>query len=135
MILLDSTACIDFLKGNKNILEILHDFDTLFFITTVTIYEVEIGLERIKIKGSKKKYEDLFNIWEKFILNMQILNFTLDDAKKAAEIYIDLESKGQIINDNDILIAAIMLNNGIYKIITRNVKHFEKIEHIKIISY
>ncbi len=44
-------------------------------------------------------------------------------------------SNGNLIDSNDILIAGIMLSNGIIKIITRNVNHFEKIESLEIINY
>jgi predicted nucleic acid-binding protein len=40
-----------------------------------------------------------------------------------------------MIDDNDILIAGIMLSNDIRKIITRNSKHFEKITELNIIKY
>jgi predicted nucleic acid-binding protein len=53
----------------------------------------------------------------------------------AAEIYDNLEAQGQRIDDNDILIAGIMLSNGIKKIITKNVNHFERIKDIKILQY
>ena len=66
---------------------------------------------------------------------MEIFPLGYKEAEKAAEIYDLLESKGNLIDDNDILIAGIMLSNGINKIITKNVKHFEKIESLEIIEY
>ena len=54
---------------------------------------------------------------------------------KSSEIYDQLSSKGQLIEDNDILIAGIMLSNGINKIITRNKRHFDRIESLEIITY
>ncbi|MFX1256647.1 MAG: type II toxin-antitoxin system VapC family toxin [Promethearchaeota archaeon] len=66
---------------------------------------------------------------------MEIFSLGFKEAEKAAEIYDKLASKGEIIDDNDILIAGIMVINGIKKIITKNVKHFERIEGIEIIEY
>jgi tRNA(fMet)-specific endonuclease VapC len=66
---------------------------------------------------------------------MEIFSLGFKEAKKSAEIYDKLESKGQIIDDNDILIIGIMLSNGIKKIITKNIKHFELIEEIELINY
>jgi tRNA(fMet)-specific endonuclease VapC len=66
---------------------------------------------------------------------MEIFPLGYKEAEKAAEVYDNLEAKDQKIDDNDILIVGIMLSNGITKIITRNVKHFEKIEEIEIIHY
>ena len=70
-----------------------------------------------------------------FISGMEIFSLGFKEAEKAAEIYDNLESKGKMIDDNDILIAGIMLSNGILKIITKNVKHFEIIKGIEIIQY
>lgn len=66
---------------------------------------------------------------------MEIFSLGFKEAEKAAEIYDILESKGNIIDDNDILIAGIMLSNGITKILTRNINHFEKIASINVIKY
>ena len=66
---------------------------------------------------------------------MEIFILGFKEAEKAAKIYNALESKGKLIDANDILIAGIMLSNGINKIITKNVKHFENIEVIEIIPY
>jgi len=69
------------------------------------------------------------------ISGMEVFSLTFKEAEKAAELYDKLESKGQLIDDNDILIIGIMLSNGINQIITKNIKHFEKIEEIKVINY
>ena len=54
MILLDTTACIDYLRGNPDIGQVLAQNNDIFAITSVTIYEVSIGLERTKrLKSSK----------------------------------------------------------------------------------
>jgi len=69
------------------------------------------------------------------ISGMEVFSLSFKEAEIAAEIYELLKSRGQLIDDNDILIIGIMLSNGINQIITKNIKHFEKIEEIKIINY
>ena len=59
----------------------------------------------------------------------------IKEAEKAARIYDILEAQGQMVDDNDILIAGIMISNGITNIITKNIKHFEIIEGIEVIKY
>ena len=135
MIILDSTACIDYLVGDKDLKNLLDEQIDIFGITTVSIYEIFIGLERTKRKRSKERYDELLKIWIKMISNMQFLSLGIKEAMKSSEIYDQLSSKGQIIEDNDILIAGIMLSNGINKIITRNKRHFERIESLEIITY
>jgi len=135
MIILDTSACIDYLNGNENIREVISKREDLIHITAITIYEINIGLERTKRKISETRYKELNKIWLDFISGMEIFSLGFKEAKKSAEIYDKLESKGKKIDDNDILIIGIMLSNGINKIITKNVKHFELIEEIEVINY
>ncbi|MHA1508127.1 MAG: type II toxin-antitoxin system VapC family toxin, partial [Promethearchaeota archaeon] len=93
-------------------------------ITSITVYEINIGLERTKRQLSTNRYNELYKIWTEFISSMEIFPLGYKEAEMAAQIYDNLESQGQRIDDNDILIAGIMLSNGIKKIITKNVNHF-----------
>jgi len=77
----------------------------------------------------------LYKIWVEFISCMEIFPLGYKEAKKAAEIYNDLEANGTLIDDNDILIADTILSNGTVKIITKNAKPFEKSEGIAVIPY
>jgi len=135
VIILDTSTCIDYLKGNKQLKKVLFEQENLIHITSITVYEVSIGLERTKSRISEQRYKELYKSWMEFISGMEVFPLGFKEAEKAAEIYDLLESKGQIIDDNDILIIGIMLSNGINKIITKNIKHFEKIEDIEIINY
>jgi len=135
MIILDTSACIEYLNGNERIKNIISKQEDLIHITAITVYEINIGLEHTKRKISEKRYRELYKIWTEFISSMEIFPLGYKEAEKAAQICDILESKGQIIDDNDILIIGIMLSNGINKIITKNVKHFGKIESIELIPY
>jgi tRNA(fMet)-specific endonuclease VapC len=135
MILLDTTACIDFLNGNKEIKKIIEEQDDLIHITTITVYEMNIGFERTKRIISEDRYKQLYKPWLEFIRNMEIFSLGFKEAERAAEIYDTLEAQGQRIDDNDILISGIMLTNGIKQLITRNIKHFERIGGIEILKY
>ncbi len=135
MIVLDTSACIDYLDGDEKLKEIIFLQESIIHITAITVYEINIGLERTKRKISEERYKYLYRTWMEFVSRMEIFPLGVKEAEKAAKIYDILESKGQIIDDNDILIAGIMLTNGIKKIITKNVRHFERIEGIEIINY
>ncbi|MBY8988701.1 MAG: type II toxin-antitoxin system VapC family toxin [Candidatus Lokiarchaeota archaeon] len=135
MILLDTSACIDYLNGNNEIKKSISKQEDLIHITSITVYEINIGLERTKRKISSKRHSELYKIWTEFISSMEIFPLGYKEAEIAAEIYDNLESQGQRIDDNDILIAGIMLANGIKKIITKNANHFERIKGIEIIQY
>ncbi len=135
MIILDTSACIDYLNGNEEVKKAISKQEELVHITSITVYEVNIGLERTKRKISDKRYSELCKIWLEFISSMEIFPLGYKEAERAAQIYDILESKSQMIDDNDILIAGIMLSNGIKKIITKNIKHFEIIDGIELIPY
>jgi len=135
MIFLDTSACIDYLNGNKELKKVIEDQEDLIHITSITIYEMNIGFERTKRKITEQRYKQLYKPWLEFISSMEIFALGYKEAERAAEIYDTLESQGQKIDDNDILIAGIMLTNGIKQLITKNVKHFERIEDIEIIKY
>jgi predicted nucleic acid-binding protein len=135
MIFLDASACIDYLNGNKELKKVIEDQEDLIHITSITIYEMNIGFERTKRKISEQRYKQLYKPWLEFISSMEIFALGYKEAERAAEIYDTLESQGQRIDDNDILIAGIMLTNGIKQLITKNVKYFERIEGIEIIKY
>ncbi len=135
MIVLDTVACIDYLNGDGDLKSLLGKQEDFLLITAITIYEINIGLEKTRRKISEERYRKLNNKWIKFISGMQILALGFKEAKKSAEIYDELVSKGQIIDDNDILIAGIMLANGIIKIITRNIDHFNRIASLDVLSY
>ena len=51
------------------------------------------------------------------------------------EFLLGLKSKGETIEDFDCAIAAILLSNGVNKIITRNKKHFERIKGLTVLKY
>jgi len=59
---------------------------------------------------------------------------SLDVWKKAAEIYIELKSRGQLIGDADILIVSYCLVNY-YTLVTRNIKDFERIDDLKLVNW
>lgn len=135
MILLDTSACVDYLNGDRELKKAIEEQEDLVHITSITIYEMNIGFERTKRKISEKRYKQLYKPWLEFINSMEIFPLGYKEAERAAKIYDFLESQGERIDDNDILIAGIMLTNGIKEIITRNVNHFERIEGLDIIKY
>lgn len=56
-------------------------------------------------------------------------------GKIAAKTLRKLIRKGELVEQNDCLISAIMMANSCNKIITRNKKHYLRIEGIEVITY
>ena len=62
--------------------------------------------------------------------NIRVLQFDEQAVVKSAQISSDLINKGMKVPDSDCIIAGIALNKGISIIVTRNVKHFERMKAI-----
>jgi len=59
---------------------------------------------------------------------------TLDVWEKAIKIYVSLKSKGQLIGDADILIAAYCLAND-FTLVTRNDNDFARIDGLRLVNW
>lgn len=127
MKLLDSTFLIDLLRGKDNVKRFLSPQE-LYLTTQINMYEVITGLF---LKNKPEKILDVRDLFE------LIRVLPLEDAGiiRAAGINARLIKKGEIIEDTDCLIAGIALSNNVTTIITRNKKHFERIDGLKVEAY
>lgn len=133
MICLDSSFIIDYLKGDVSAKKaLLRCGKTRMFVSEFAIFEVAEGLIFLMGKKSSKKE---FDVFFDFIGSLEVLSlnnfFSLDAAKISAELNL----KGVRVDSVDSLIAGSMLSNNIYKILTRNTKHFSRIKGLEVISY
>lgn len=129
MICIDSDCIIDFLKGEKKAVDIIKQYKEEIATTEINIFEVILGIY-INKKENTKEEESA----KSFFDSVYIMN--IDGwGTKAAKIFADLATKGKVIEQNDCLIASIMILNSCSKIITNNIKHFSRIKGIEVISY
>ena len=129
MIGIDSDCIIDFLRGKKEAINIIEKYKDELVTTELNIFEVFIGLYRKKELREKEE-----EITKNFFESLDILDCT-GFGLKGADIFSELINEGKEIEQNDCLIASILLVNGCDKIITKNVKHFSRIKNIKVINY
>jgi predicted nucleic acid-binding protein len=132
MKLLDTTFLIDLLRGkNGKGLQNVTDLDLTgpHCTTSINVHELLVGAH-----GSSKPEKEL-KVRKELIKKLIILNYDIECAEISAKIEADQRSKGDFIGGADILIASVMIKNGIKEIITRNYKHFSKIPNISIIKY
>lgn len=108
--LLDTNIVSASLKQNVKInlkLQEVSGFKVDIFISGITYYEIQRGL--LRTNATRK-----LALFEQFCQDYPIL--FLDDLRifqKASEIHADLTSKGRIIQDADILIAATAIVQGL----------------------
>jgi len=125
MILLDTDVCIEILRKNKIVIKKreLAEEDTA--ISFITVGEFYYGAEKSAYKNDNKK------LIEEFLLTINVLQSDNDIMKKFGEIKADLKTNNILLPDADILIAATTLTKAT-KLITGNIKHFERINGLKI---
>lgn len=130
MIGLDTTAIIDMFKGDTLLKDVLAVQKEPFAATQLSYLELLFGIDpNVKAHQEEKKYYD------EFFKSLFVFQLDSNTCVKASEIYWKLKKRGKVIGKFDCIIAAIFLANGVNKIITRNVKHFQNIPEMKVIFY
>ncbi len=125
-ICIDTDILIDLLRGKKaeNIKE-LEQEDAVLMTTVINSFELYYGAYK-----TKKRYANLSAV-KNLLKRLVILQMSEEASEVAGEILGDLESKGQMIDFRDALIAGIAVVNGA-TLFTRNINHFNRIERVKI---
>ncbi|PIN92274.1 PIN domain nuclease [Candidatus Pacearchaeota archaeon CG10_big_fil_rev_8_21_14_0_10_35_13] len=129
MICLDSDCIIDFLKGKEEAVMIVKKYEDEIFTTEINVFEVLLGVYL------RDNYEKEELVIKNFFGNIKKFSFDNQCGELSAKILADLIRGGKEINQNDCLIASIILKNGSHRIITRNEKHYSKIKGLKVIKY
>jgi len=106
--------------------EYLKQYDKIN-ISIITYYEILSGL---KHKNAEKQLDSFFE----FVGYNSVLPLTEESAAISSDLYAELRKTGKQLDDIDILIAGIALSNGMM-LVTRNTKHFDRIESLKIIDW
>lgn len=128
MVLLDTDILIPYLRKDAKIKNKVSDLirrNIILSTTSINVAELYLGAYL-----SKKKNENLNSV-EELISRLDIITFNTDHGRIYGELKAKLQKRGTIINELDIFIAAIVLERDT-TLITRNIRHFEKISGLKI---
>ncbi len=98
-VLIESSAIIEYLKGNAKVKEIISNSED-FYVSTLTIFEVLLG------KVEENKILD-------FLSAFNVIGLNKKDSITASRIYKRLRDKGKLIGYFDILISAQAINRGL----------------------
>jgi len=96
------------------------------------VAEIEFGLQRLDMNS--KKYLLLRAQQEKLLGLIAVLAWTPDASRRFGKIKFDLASRGELIDDFDIAIAAIAMSHQC-GVITANVRHFSRVDRLQILSW
>ena len=117
---IDTNIFIDYLRSKDKKSTVLFSIpQSIVFISAVTLYELYMGAT------TDEKKKDIQLLTE----DLPILPFTEEVAVKASEIYHDLKKANQLIEFQDIFIAATCIVYG-FPLKTANAKHFNRIKQI-----
>ena len=127
MVCLDSDIIIDYLRNDKKTVKKIIDLkESGIELSTTSVNAFELFKGNMKLSNESNK--KAVNI---FLDNVLLHNFDLESSRKAAEIFENLKSRGEIIDLADIMIASIAIVYG-ESLLTGNSKHFERIKELKI---
>ena len=128
--LLDTNVVIEILRNNPVVVAHLRAAVTAgheVHINALSYYETRRGLLDVARADKLRAFDTFCRVFG----IMDLDQIALD---RASEIYAELRSKGQLIEDADILIAAMALvNNAV--LVTDNVSHFKRIAGLKLVNW
>jgi tRNA(fMet)-specific endonuclease VapC len=136
MALFDTTVFIDLGgRGGKRrqvetetlVRQLLAGGDSLF-TTRVNVAELYAGAELSNDPVAEHKAIQDYLTW------IGVIEFDDRAARQFGRLRSDLQKRGRLVGDMDILIGAIALANG-HSVVTRNVAHFAEMPGLTVISY
>ena len=93
-------------------------------LNAVSYYETRRGLLFVDARVQLRAFEQLWQALGIVMIDLSVLD-------KAAELYADLRRAGQLIEDADLLIAAIALVHDL-TLVTNNTSHFSRIADLQV---
>ena len=125
----DSTFLIDILRNDARAVSKASDLERKnvpIITTSISAFEILKGIRTTDHKKVEKVRE--------FLQSLTVIAFDFDCSVLAADIYRDLTSQGTLIDPEDCMIAGIALQQK-KSLLTRNRRHFERIEELTVESY
>jgi tRNA(fMet)-specific endonuclease VapC len=102
----------------------------LFFITTITASELLHGCARASDAGIRERRTKFV---DDVLQDYAVLPFNLPEAREHAQLWADLEIKGTLIGERDLLIAAIAKATG-HSLATLNQNEFARIPGLELLE-
>ena len=128
-LIVDTDILIDLLRKKDYAVSLVKKLENGVELATSAINAFELYRGAYKSRNQEKNLASV-----KGLLNsLRILNTDEDSMEIAGKITASLERDGNMMDIRDLLIASIALVNG-FGILTNNVRHFNKIKHLRVVS-
>jgi len=124
---LDTDTISYYLRGSQSVKDKFLEYQYELASTTINYAELMYGLKKRDNKKYLPKVELIFD-------NIKIYDFDKKSATVFSTLKANMQIKGIVVADMDLMIASIALANG-EKLISNNLKHFSKIELLDLESW
>jgi len=125
--LLDTCVISDFVKGNKNVMQIIKSEQPVnLAVSSVTVMELHYGL-----KLNPQRAKKISPIISALLGTIKIIPYETHCAEQTAVIRAQLKTLGTPIGPYDIMIAGTALAHNLV-MVTANVKEFKRINILDI---
>ncbi len=125
MILLDTDVCIEILRGNQSVINKRLQTDEQIAVSFMSVGELNYGAAKSRAVDKNRR------LVVEFLLSVIVINSDNKIMRHFGEIKAGLAAKKIPLADADVLIAATALARC-SRLITGNVKHFNKINDLSI---
>ncbi len=125
MILFDTDACIELLRGNRRLIEKRKSCDGGIAVSFMSVAELYYGADKSDYRNRN------ISLVDEFLLSVRVIHSTIEICMKFGEIKARLVRERMVISDADIFIASTTLVTC-EKLITGNVNHFERIAELRV---
>jgi len=129
--MLDTNTCVFAIRGaRKNNSMYRHIFDRIRSQEGIAISSLVLAelLHGVELSESSEKNRSAL---DDFLCALEILPFDSNAAEQYGIIRADLQKRGCLIEDFDILIAAHAMSNGAV-LVTNNTKDFERVRGLEL---
>jgi len=127
MYVLDTDHCIEILRGNSKVVAKLKALgeDIEVYTTIISAAELFYGARRsLKPEQSLREVKALLQ-------DVPVLDVDLSSAERYGQLKAHLSEKGEVIADNDLFIASIILSRGLI-LVTHNIQHYARIPNLRL---
>ncbi|MHA1783936.1 MAG: type II toxin-antitoxin system VapC family toxin [Candidatus Helarchaeota archaeon] len=128
MVIIDTDLIISYLREVQEATNSIFELKKSGNVLKTTVFNVgELYRGAYLSKNVAKSIRGITDI----LKNFEIIYFSMDDAIAYGQISAELRAKGEPIGIIDELIASIAINQE-DTLITRNIRHYEKIPRVKL---
>jgi tRNA(fMet)-specific endonuclease VapC len=129
MYALDTNTVLDYFRGKGQVAaRLLATPPSEVGLPSVAAYEVWVGV--LGSQNAKRRQVE----YERFLAIVAILPFDAVAGRRAADLRLALERKGELIGPMDMLIAATALAHGA-TLVTRNVREFDRVPGLAVVNW